>query len=254
MRSGRCVRSARQDIGYALPLLLPDREKLRLVHRSTDPRQTPGALITAARWRHRCKTTKPLLGACSTRSRMRQVNAGRKRHAMQHSQHLYRSRPARVQRASRKRPATRGWRPHSRCRPARVPSHAPSPRRCRRRHPMRRISGAARAALSRHSARRRTSACSATAADGEYRLAGRRCRAWPTTTTSAKRAPRRRPLRKSCRVASCRRHRRESSRERSCIARAAAASSGSGPWRGLRVSTVAWCLWIVVSATRHPWR
>ena len=41
------------------------------------------------------------------------------------------------------RNAMRDWQLRWRCRPARVPSRAPSPRRCRRRHPMRRISGAA---------------------------------------------------------------------------------------------------------------
>ena len=102
---------------------------------------------------------------------------------------------------NRKNGSTRGMAKasrHLRCQPARVPSRAPSPRRCRRRHPMRRspvprrlrsdavqrVAAPARAVRPLRTAHRRGPA------DG--------CRAWPTTTTSAKRAPRRRPLRKSC--------------------------------------------------------
>ena len=73
---------------------------------------------------------------------MRRVNAGRK-NAMQRSQHLYRSRPARVpSRRSQRRlrralavPAGSGA----------IPFAVAAP--CRRRRPMRRISGAAKAAL-----------------------------------------------------------------------------------------------------------
>ena len=67
-----------------------------------------------------------------------------------------------------------------------------------------------------------------------------------------KRAPRRRPLHKSCRVEFYRL--KASSRGRSCIERAAAASSGSGPWRGLLVWMVGWCWSSVALETRPPWR
>ena len=92
-----------------------------------------------------CKTTKPLLGACSTRSKNRKALVESRKNATRGWQLRWRCRPARV--PSRKRPTTRGWRPLSRCRPAPVPSRAPSPHHCRRRHPTPRISGAARAAL-----------------------------------------------------------------------------------------------------------
>ena len=124
-------------------------------------------------------------------------------------------------------------------------SQAPSPRRYRRRHPvMRRISGAARRCARRRFEQRRRCLrvpCDRCAA-APMRLAGEALsRAWPTTTTSASmRAAWRRPAPQIVQVRRPAVATRGSTRERSCIGRAAAASSGSGPWPVLLASMVGW--------------